>query len=331
LHIREELQDHPLSARFELHTGGDNVDADIRLYLVRKLRQVGNRRGYDDWPRLQDIDALVQRAGGLFIYASTAVQYISSGLSGRELIERLSRVLDGTMQTPGTPGTPGTMIYNLYRQVLEEVSQNLDPSELDEVRVVLATIICAEVPLSMNAITLLLDGLASPKLVLSMLNSVVAVPSSENVPLRIHHASFADYLINTASPFSVDVLSHNKLLALKCLECMNKYLRENLCGIEELDATNNTAVYRDSIQDGVVYACCCWALHIRHGVGSSHQSSFVDEILLVVRIFFKEHLLHWIEVMSLLRQLKGALECIQNMSQVLSGVRWTLIYWCDRD
>src|SRR5258706_43106 len=59
----------------------DIVEGDIPLYLTRRLAEIQSTSDLpemfpDGWPAPRDISMLTRRAGKLFIYAFTAIQYI---------------------------------------------------------------------------------------------------------------------------------------------------------------------------------------------------------------------------------------------------------------
>ncbi len=68
------------------------VTHDISVYLADNLCRVGADFLRDaDWPGAKTVEELVTRAGGLYIWAATAVQYISDG--GEFAKDRLQDVL----------------------------------------------------------------------------------------------------------------------------------------------------------------------------------------------------------------------------------------------
>jgi hypothetical protein len=72
------------------------ADDDIRLCLERNLKSVRDMRPAIQfeslWPSSDQLAALVQKSSGLFIYASTAVKFVSE--RGKNPSEQLNRILD---------------------------------------------------------------------------------------------------------------------------------------------------------------------------------------------------------------------------------------------
>ena len=101
--IREALS--PIGALHEkvYHLVLNDYDAtqDIRGYLQRQLRRIGQKMGQPDWISKQTLEQLVHDSDGLWIYASTLVKFIRER-RGLSHAERLVLVLDRTRagQTP---------------------------------------------------------------------------------------------------------------------------------------------------------------------------------------------------------------------------------------
>ena len=71
-----------LRTAFYLHEADkDVVKGDIRMYLETSLAEIKADHGHtlDTWPPQSEISALLDRSGALFIYAATAIRYISQG------------------------------------------------------------------------------------------------------------------------------------------------------------------------------------------------------------------------------------------------------------
>ncbi|KIJ30659.1 hypothetical protein M422DRAFT_267809 [Sphaerobolus stellatus SS14] len=64
---------------YELHNIEHHlVEADIRMYLSRQLEILKNkqRKDREDWPA-NEVNALIERSGALFIFAATAIKFLS--------------------------------------------------------------------------------------------------------------------------------------------------------------------------------------------------------------------------------------------------------------
>jgi hypothetical protein len=133
--------------------------------------------------------------------------------------------------------------------------------------------------------------------------------------------SFREFLVNSQkqgkSPFWVDEKSTHDKLAFRCLELMSEPsgLRQDMCNLVE------PGVLRSEIDEGTIasslspelqYACRYWVSHLKQ---SQHNIMDGD----TTHIFLQEHLLHWLEFMSLVRESSQCIHLLDSL-QALAGV-----------
>jgi hypothetical protein len=80
--------------RVHLHTDDDAAACDIAEYFRQRLASIAQNSELSDWPKPGVIEQLTRSAGGLFIWASTAVGFIEDGPPD----ERLQILFDISMQ-----------------------------------------------------------------------------------------------------------------------------------------------------------------------------------------------------------------------------------------
>jgi len=74
---------HPIAEVLRLHeVRPEVVNSDIRLFFQTQLTGLAKEQSdctlTDDWPSSSEINILCEKAGGFFIYASTAIKFIMS-------------------------------------------------------------------------------------------------------------------------------------------------------------------------------------------------------------------------------------------------------------
>jgi hypothetical protein len=148
---------------------------------------------------------------------------------------------------------------------------------------------------------------------------------TENKTLRVGHPSLRDYVVNPLRCLMKNYLfdpaeDHRKILD-RCLWLLNKHLRPDICDIRDPGLAN--ADIRDlpsriarSLPDAVRYACVYWPVHL---VSSGPLSEIVSVALLD---FCMDHLLHWLEVLSLLGELASA---IKHLPRVISWCKVSML------
>jgi nucleoside-triphosphatase THEP1 len=303
----------------------DVVQEDIQKYLEASLAnirdKVHDRAAEASWPLQSEVESLVSRCGTLFIYAATIIRYIANG--DKHYKSRLSEMAKQGLESVTTFQTN---IDVLYIHILELACKEKPLHEVVSMRNIISIIVFLRNPLPIRALESLseMDALAE----LSQLTSVIHVPDAQEAPVAPFHASFPDFISNSArcSPdyfsskhsifHALDASEGHKLLALKCLKLMNKSLKYNMCGIPaELTQSHRDRINSPEnvhrISRAVQYACIYWGSHL------AEIKVFDQELADAVHILFHEHLLHWIECLSILGELQTGLKSLSSIGTIL--------------
>jgi len=299
---------------FPLPTGDDATSRDIAQYFQKRLRSIAECSELaPDWPGPEAIEKLTECAGGLFIWASTAVAFIEDGLLPED---RLPIVLNLSTQ-----GKSLTKLHELYQVTLAEQFKSLRNDELEIVRQVLGAIVVTRERLTDEVLSGLL-GLEQSKVqrILSRLRSLLQWSPGE--PIIVLHASFPDFLGDpgqcTDSRWHIDLPAHHRGLATGCFGIMRGGLRFNICGLE-------TSYFKNKAIDGIeeridqnitadlMYGCQYWADHLDLGLAGDLDGGFSNEI----SIFLRERFLFWLEVFSL-----------KDRCHAVSTILSTAANWC---
>jgi hypothetical protein len=129
--------------------------------------------------------------------------------------------------------------------------------------------------------------------------------------VRIFHPSFRDFLLDRCIDqyFAVKEPTQHRTLASYCLHTLNRSLKRNICDIRNPSLTNDEALtprgpthIQKLVTGATRYACQFWVIHL--------SKSKVPEpnLLVAIRIFATEHLFHWVELLSLIGQVKFAMK-----------------------
>ena len=309
-----------LRTTFYLHEADkDVVKSDIQLYLETSLAEIKADHGHtlDTWPPQSEFSTLLDRSGTLFIYAATAIRYITEGdqLYRSRLSAMANRdIKSSTLQTSD--------IDDLYKHILDQAWKSKEESEVIPMKQLASMIVFLRNPLPIQPISSL-SGIDDASLYLSPLKSVIHIPTNEEAPVTPFHASFPDFVTDSTRctrdpPFCALIASEgHELLALKCLEQMNRLLKYNICEVpKELTISRREATNspdnRKKIPEVLKYSCIYWASHFFEA-----QLSGVD-LIDALDTFLHKHLLHWIECLSELGELQTGIPSLKNVSTALS-------------
>jgi len=312
-----------LSTAFILHEVEKHlVEDDIRKYIERSLSDIkgqGLDCVLDAWPTPSELSKLVGHSGRLFIYAATAIRYINNG--GKWYKAHLSTIANRDTKTQNRLQT--STIDDLYGHILEQACTSREDWIVATLKQLISIIVFLRNPLSIQAIVDLSEIDVHPYL--TLISSVIHVPSQRNLGVAPFHASFPDFVTNPTrcSPencpsFPVLIPSDgHQMLALKCLEYMNSTLKYNICNIPKEQTwshreTTNSPENINSISEALRYSCIYWASHLAEVQATS------NELILPLYIFLHEHLLHWMECLSILDELQTGLKSLGGASNALS-------------
>ncbi|CAG7854185.1 Uncharacterized WD repeat-containing protein alr3466 [Serendipita indica DSM 11827] len=283
LSIKTELKDrlHDVSHH-------DNVD-DIATYVHQSLCDVLSPA---------ERQRLVEKANGLFIWASTACRILNTNSRSPEDAYNYLMSMN-----------QGGVIDDLYTLIL----QRTDPDDYVVVYEMLALLLVASEPLSAEDLDDLLrhagvDG--SAKGLIRNLSSVLIEDEATHL-IQFRHPTFVEYLrrcsVRLATESShevyIDVAKAQGQAAAWCLKCLKsptEGLQFNICRIETSFYLNKQIPDLDTriskfIRKRLQYASLHWLFHAVD-TDDSWRRTFKNEIEQILRT---PYVLYWIEVLSL--------------------------------
>jgi hypothetical protein len=298
----------------------DNIIRDdIGRYLRSKLDQLAADHPRITTPPLFPLEeqfvALQDRADTLFIYARTALEYISSpSANPRRQIELL-------LSADSQKGTRKfDVLDGLYKHVVGEVLEHSRSNPRD-IRDVLASLVLLRENMTIAALADL-NGMHEDdcETIVRSLASVVVFDRQSNKPVRPIHLSFSDFLLDdkrSTDACVVDVSGHHLRVAERCLQIMNEGLRKDICDIHNPSLFNTEVTNLNQQLDNCAppqlrYACRFWHVHLELAATvSAGVASHLEG-------FCQKHLLHWLEFLSLLGELPVVLS---SMTSFLANLR----------
>jgi WD40 repeat protein len=292
------------------------VDADIRLFFRHELRAIGTSRGgAADWPSEQDMDILVGQASGLFIYAATACRFIKEGS------KRARNRLQEIVQARGSHGPATFHLDRIYALVLD---RSIGPQYSDRdvetlyalFREVIGSILILFEPLTAVALTDLIHKTKEDiENTLEDLSSVLDHRLDNTLPIRLLHPSFRDFLLDKERcenrHFHVDYRSAHSHLAKCCLQHL-LHLKADICHLKDpgiLISNIDSERIAHHIGFSFRYACLYWVRHLQESGSSFDEYPEIGSVL-------QDHLLHWLEALSLMRKMDSAVEVISQLKNL---------------
>ncbi|KAK6519299.1 hypothetical protein TWF281_003134 [Arthrobotrys megalospora] len=310
------------------------VKEDISMFLTNRLAIINQKHKKlfppdrwlpPDWPGEKTTQDLADMATPLFIVAATVCRIL--GDHRWDPKERLAGILRSRTTMGGASDIDRT-----YLTILDQLHGGLTGSDLydigKEFQQIVGTIIILATPLS----TASLSGLLRiPRrridFRLDSLHSVLSIPEDFNLPVRLLHLSFRDFLTNPANssdperrgkyPFWVNEQEQHELVLTACLKRLSICLHQNICRLEsfgKLRTEINATTVNDYIPADIQYACSYWVYHLEMSKVRIRDQDQVHR-------FLQRHFLHWLEVLSIIGkssesivQIRGLLPLVDSDS-----------------
>jgi hypothetical protein len=296
------------------------VNSDISVFFRHHMFALIPERPM--LPSLSDeqvLQRLVERAGGLFIWAATAYRFVKEG--GPHMRNRLDSLV--TQRLSAAAASPERKLDAIYTSVLlnalrEQWTDDETEQFCRKLNAVLGTIVVSFASLSAPGLAQLLSLAQHEVLdVLCDLHSVLDVPQDRDLPIRPQHASVRDFVLSqqrcTDARFWVDEnLAHDRI-AYQCLMLMTKTLKRDISGLKAPGVLLKEVSHElidARVPPSLRYACLYWVRHVGQSAVAQRLHNLIDS-------FIRQHLLHWLEVLALIGKVSDGIEMIALLCTVI--------------
>jgi ABC-type dipeptide/oligopeptide/nickel transport system ATPase subunit len=285
------------------------VQADIERYLREEFAKILQLHDMESpWPTEAQMRLLVQLAGCLFIYAATVVKFVLDSIHPSNSLSMFLKADTGRSQYAHAT------LDSVYLQIIRVFTKDPTGDSSSIFREVIGAIVMLQQPLGKLTLAKLLQmEMEKINNTLRYLHSLLDVGTNPNHPIRTFHPSLYDFLTHpercTDGDLRVSVGDTHLLLAIRCLRVMNKQLKQDICEIGNPSLLNSEVQdladrRKRLISEELRYACIYWTSHL---VCAQTAADF-DELAHELTNFCTHHLLHWIEALSIVHELRSAVE-----------------------
>ena len=307
-----------------------NVQDDILKYLQEALPEL------KDGPELA---LLSQRAGGLFIYATTAVRFISPLDSSRSVSEmrfHLQAILNSENLSFHDPSDERLLVDELYGRILAAAFRDTGV-RATRLRI-LHTIVCAESRIDASVLANLMDtDQDTVKKVAESLHAVLYISSKDGC-VYWYHASFPDFVFSqTRTRISIlphtkrefdaycDAPTHHGVLTRRCFAIMQNSLYFNMCNLPSSYLLDSEVPELDASIDEAFsltlrYILRHWARHLLRATPAENGT----DDLYGLKEFVDKKLLFWIEGMNLIGAKHECSPLLKDAETWLEKVRFRI-------
>ena len=300
------------------------INNDIRLFLKHELSGLAQRRQLGRWPSDEHIDLLCSRAAGLFVYAVATVKFLDSNTHiPKNHLDVIVKLPECTAPEGKTRFNPKTTLDSLYASILQAAFSEEDPEVYSKVRSTIGTVILLVNPLSPSGIAELIS--LDPEevlLFLKLVQSLLTLSEDSNQPVKSFHKSFPDFITNPSrcadTRFYISPKDLHPELAINCLRMINDGLEQNLLSLPDYALNSEVKDLQTRINDHIStalrYACQSWHNHLTKTEGD------VINVVSYLYIFLEEKFLAWLEVVSVIGAVGGAVVALEKLMPWLQEV-----------
>ena len=300
-HIREKLET-PAARSVVQRLSLESFDASRDLYRFFQTRfstiyEEKHRVMRDvplPWPSEQDLDTLVKKSDGLFIFATTLMNFFNeAGGLPQEKLQGVLEVEDG--------------LDPLYMQVLSNAVHDHNFER------VIGTVVLLREPLSITFLGQLLR-LQTGHIVLSLLGtqSILMIPEDDDQVIRPFHTSLPDFLKteSRSGTFFIDPLHHHLSILTDCLAVMMVHPTEDIFYV-----------------GAQLYACMNWCYHFYQSFVEGREDAVVETSTLDVVTHHLEdwgssHFQFWVNTLLL----KGWKNPLDQLASLLARLKVCVMY-----
>ena len=236
--------------------------------------------------------------------------------------------LDLILQSGAGGNQPTAKLDEMYTQILrcciiaeQDEEERLELSK--RFKNIVGTIVLLFDMFSASALANLLSiPTREVKISLKSLHFLLNILEDQNLPIRLLHPSFRDFLLNARrcydNHFWIDQEIVDKNIVIKCLQLMYNTLRKDICGLEMLGAPASKV--QDDINHylpmHVQYACHYWIDYLeRTDYNSRIEVGLCDNGQ--IHSFLQTHFLYWLEALSLMGKISQGIIIITKLERML--------------
>ena len=300
------------------------INNDIRLFLKHELSELALRRWLEGWPSDEHIDILCRRAAGLFVYAVATVKFLDSSTHlPKRRLDVIINLPECTVPEGKTRFNSKATLDSLYTSILQMAFSEEDPEVDSKVRSTIGTVVLLTNPLPPSGIAEL-TGLDPEEvaLFLTLVHSLLTLNDDPSQPIKPFHKSFPDFITDpsrcTNVRFYISPKSLHLELAMNCLRVMNDGLNPNLLSLPSYSLNSEVKDLQmrinGHISNALQYACQSWHNHLTKARGDA------TDVIPHLYAFLEKKFLAWLEVVSVLGVVRGAIVGLEQLITWLQEV-----------
>ena len=303
--IERQLRPKNLCLRVSLELNSSDVSRAVDSFINIKVQKLAQEEEYNTELEQKISGHLKDNAKGTFLWVAL-------------VCKMLKGVLACNIESTLEEFPPG--LDSIYERMMEQV-EFLEAKAVRDCKCIIISAILAQRPLHLKEIGAIADlrmGLREDPL--SLKKQVQLCGSFLTIREDIVHQSAKDFLITGkgASSISSSHQEEHGKIAYRSIDLLSNTLRKDMCDLRK-PGTFVTEAYKRFSQSRfthVRYACCYWVDHLAASYNKLNQPSLFDSGG-KVKVFLQEHLLDWLEVLSILGMVSDGVLMLKHLKSLI--------------
>jgi hypothetical protein len=298
--IEAQLEQAGHKVQLSLELNEESVSAAVGVFIQQRVSQLAQQNKYDKHIKQAVLDHFTSNANDTFLWVALVCINLQM-TAKRNVLKKLG------LFPPGLDA--------LYKQMMQQISKS-DDAEL--CKQVLAFVALVYRPITLEELVALVEELedladdpTSIREIISLCGSFLTIRGKT---VYFVHQSAKDFLLaNAASemfPSGMEEVHHS--IFARSLKVMSATLRRDMYGLKALGYSANSVETPDLDPLAASrYSCVYWIDHLCDSSPTSHVEDLQDRGF--VDLFFRKHYLHWLEALSLCKNMLKGVVSVRNL------------------
>ncbi|KAI3547300.1 hypothetical protein CSPX01_03737 [Colletotrichum filicis] len=313
--IEEQLG--TVAQRLSLELNASSVSIAVDSYIVAKVAELSQLKGYQDDTASQVFQYLSSNANGTFLWVALVCQALEK-TPRRKVVEKMKSF---------PPGLDG-----LYNRLMERINGEEDAELCRQILALMAT---TYRPPSLAEFTTLVgecheladdpESLQDLKDIVSLCGSFLTIREDT---IYFAHQSAKDFLLNEAyaafgQVFPGGIAHQHHVIFSRSLEALSRALKHDIYNLHAPGSFIGD-ISPPSLDPlaSLKYSSAHWVDHLEHSNPSRIQAYDDLRDNASVHDFLKRHYLHWLEAQSLLQGMPQAVLAMQKLQTLIVDADW---------
>jgi hypothetical protein len=297
-----------------LELNSSHISQAVNAYIDHKVEELANSKRYDEQLKCQVRDQLFAKADATFLWISLACKSLEKVRLRRNTLKMLQDLPVG--------------LISLYSRMMQYINEIEDVESRDFCLQVLRSVVVALRPLALSELIVVsnlphdfLDDLADVEQLLEHCGSFITI--RHGVAYFVHQSA-KEFLIADEAQNRLTFSNNTEhgLVCRRSLDFISGILEIDMCKLKEPGTLiSELALNTNSKLNNIEYSCCYWVDHLAiYLSGCENHGQEYREFLSKggrVNTFFLNHLLNWVEALSLMEQVHTGILALRKLTTIV--------------